>query len=73
MRAASMVSTGTPLIAADSSTIEKPICPHRKMMISSKVLTWKFCCCSHAMGLPPSFVHTAFWMPTWVWLAGSVA
>ncbi len=38
MRAASMMSSGTPLIAAESSTIANPACSQIMMTISSEVV-----------------------------------
>ena len=52
MRAASRVSTGTPLTAAESSTIEKPTWAQSRITISSRLLRWKPLCCSQATGPP---------------------
>ena len=54
IRAASRVSTGTPLIADDSSTIEKPTCVQIKMTISRKLLTLNVSVCSQVTGRSPS-------------------
>ena len=53
MRAASRVSPGTPLTAADSSTIEKPTCAQISITISRKLLKWNSLCCSQATGSTP--------------------
>ena len=71
MRAASRVSTGTPLTAAESSTIEKPIWAHSRIIISSRLLRWKPLFCSQATGPQLKIPIRAFRMPIWVWPLGS--
>ena len=73
IRAASSVSTGTPLIAAESSTIAKPICAHSSITISSRLLRWNWSCCSHGIGLPPRSTTIAFCRPICSWPSGRYA
>ena len=70
MRAASRVSPGTPLTAAESSTMAKPTFIQSSITISRKLLKWKVFSCSQAIGSPPNAVTMAFWMPTCGWPAG---
>ena len=72
MRAASMVSTGTPLTAADSSTIENPIWPQSSTTISSRLLRWNWLCSSQATGSSPRPVQMALSRPICGWPAGRV-
>ncbi len=60
MRAASRVSVGTPLTAADSSTIAKPTCDQSSTTINSRLLRWKSLFSSQAMGSAPKRSRTAF-------------
>jgi glutamate racemase len=63
IRAASRVSTGTPLTAADSSTIEKPTWAQIRMTISRKLLKCSVLTCNQATGSNPRAVQTAFCRP----------
>src|SRR5205085_7259076 len=44
----SRVSIGTPFTAAESRTMEKPICDQRSTTISSRLLRWNWLCWSQA-------------------------
>src|SRR5680860_83432 len=48
IRPASIVSSGTPLTAADSSTMEKPTCAQIMMTMSNRLLTCAWLSCSQA-------------------------
>ena len=50
-RAASMISPDTPLIAADRTTIAKPVWSQTRIRISQKMLIGLVC--SHGIGSPP--------------------
>ena len=63
MRPASMVSSGTPLMAADRSTIEKPTWAQIMITMSSRLLTWAWLSCSHATGSIPNLARTALSRP----------
>ena len=63
MRAASIVSVGTPLIAADSSTIENPTCAQTRMTMRNRLFRWKVDCWSQTTGSKPSAVTIAFCRP----------
>ncbi len=63
IRAASSVSSGTPLIAAESSTIANPACSQIRMTISSTSLKLNAEVCSHETGLKPIVVQIALSRP----------
>ena len=71
MRAASMVSIGTPLTAADSRTMAKPICDHSSTTISSRLLRCHWLCCSQATGSLPNSPRMALMPPICAWPAGA--
>src|SRR3954447_23608967 len=70
-RAASRTSIETPLIAADRTTIAKPVCSQIMISISAGRLIGKVV--AHAIGLLPKAVHAAFSRPNWGWLGGWIA
>ena len=70
IRAASSVSVGTPLTAAESSTMENPTCAQIRMTMRKKLLRWKAAPASHTTGSKPSAVTMAFCRPICGWPAG---
>ena len=52
MRAASMISSGIDLIAADRMTMANPVCIQTMITISNRL--FQGCCASHATGFWPS-------------------
>jgi len=65
LRDASMVSSGTPLIAADSSTIAKPAFIQTTTTMISRLLSLPLSMVSHGMGSPRvTPVHMALSRPT---------
>ncbi len=67
-RAASRISVDTPLMAADSTTIAKPVWSQIMMMISQKMLIGLVV--SQGTGLPPRPSMIAFSRPICGWPAG---
>jgi len=53
IRAASMVSSGTFLMAAEISTMQYPTCNQIRMIISRKLFSRSVSICSHTCGSPP--------------------
>ncbi len=51
IRAASSIESGTPLIAAEKTTVAKPVCTHTRMTISRNVFSRNVSSISHR---PPS-------------------
>ena len=66
MRAASMVSSGTPLIADDIRIIPNPAWSQIRITISRNVLSLNDSLWSQVCGSPPSVVQTALSRPVWV-------
>ena len=67
-RAASRTSTETPLIAAESTTIAKPVWSQMKIRISAGMLIGGVV--AHGIGSNPNAVQTAFSRPNCGWPAG---
>ena len=67
MRAASMVSSGTPLMAELSSTIAKPACSQMRITMSRIELSLAVSICSQVCGSPPSPTQMALSSPVWAW------
>ena len=67
-RAASSTSTETPLIAAESTTIAKPVWSQIMMRISAGTLTGNVV--AQATGSLPNAVQIAFSRPNCGWLGG---
>ena len=63
IRAASRVSSGTPLIAEDSRIIAKPTCSQIRITISRNEFSRAVEICSQACRSPPSVSHTALSRP----------
>ena len=70
-RAASRTSIDTPLIAADSTTMAKPVWSQIMISISAGRLIGKVV--AQATGLLPNAVQIAFSSPNWGWLGGCTA
>src|SRR5262245_16950579 len=70
-RAASMISVETPLIAAERTTIAKPVWSQIRITISAKMLIGFVV--KNGIAWPPNPVITAFSSPIWGWPAGSHA
>ena len=67
MRAASMVSSGTPLMAELSSTMAKPTCSQMRMTMSRIELSFAVEIASHVCGSPPRPTQMALSRPVWAW------
>ena len=69
--AASMISADTPLMAAENTTMAKPVWSQIRITISQKMLIGLLV--SHGIGSPPKAVQTAFRSPNCGWPAGCQA
>ena len=64
MRAASRISSGIDLMAADSTTMAKPVCIQIMITISSRLFHGRSC--SHGVGVMPRPILMPFSRPMFV-------